>query len=176
MGLLERLDYQVRPAGFVQRGLQNAASRRWAGPFLSRTLHPLDRATFRATGGRHTVAGILAGLPVIMLTTIGARTGEQRTMPLLGIPIGGDMAVIGSNFGTQPTPGWVYNLEADPRGTVAYRDRTVAVTARRADPAEIEHAFDLAAAAYGGFAAYRERAAHRDIRVFILKAKAATPR
>ena len=169
MGLLEQLDYRVRPARRLQRGFQSAASRPWAGSLLSMTLYRLDLTTFKVTGGRHTVAGLLAGLPVIMLTTTGAKTGEARTMPLLGIPIDDDLAVIGSNFGTQSTPAWVYNLEAEPHGTVGHRDRTVPVTASRADPGEAERAFELAAAVYGAFPAYRERAAHRDIRVFILE-------
>ncbi len=176
MGLLEQLDYQMRPAGRLQRRLQNAASQPWVGSLLSKTLHPLDTAAFKVTSGRHTVAGLLAGLPVIMVTTVGAKSGEERRMPLLGIPMGGELAVIGSNFGTQSTPGWVYNLEADPHGAVGFRDRTVAVTARRADSDETERAFDLATTVYRAFPAYRERAAHRDIRVFILAAADGTSR
>ena len=176
MGLLEQLNFRVRSANRLQRAFQSAASQRWAGPLLSKTLYPLDRAAFRGTGGRHTVASLIAGLPVIMLTTVGARTGADRMMPLLGITMGDHLAVIGSNFGTQSTPGWVYNLEAHPHGTVEYRDRTVAVTARRADPREAESVFDLAATVYGAFPAYRERAAHRDIRVFILAAADGTSR
>ncbi|MGI9624154.1 MAG: nitroreductase family deazaflavin-dependent oxidoreductase, partial [Acidimicrobiales bacterium] len=61
------------------------------------------------TGGKTTVPGLLAGLRVVMLTTTGAKSGEPRTMPLVGIPSDGDLAVIGSNFGQGPTPGWVYN-------------------------------------------------------------------
>lgn len=176
MGLLDQLNYQVRPAGRLQRRLQGAASRPWAGSLLAKTLHPLDRTVFKATSGRYTVARLLAGLPVVMLTTAGARTGERRKTPLLGIPMGDDMAVIGSNFGKRMTPGWVYNLAADPHGTVGYGDRTVEVTAKPADPDETERAFDLASAVYGAFPAYRERAAHREIRVFILEATSGTPR
>lgn len=168
MGLLAELDYTATPANGVQYRIQGVASRAWAGSLLARTLFPLDKASFRLSRGRHTAASLLAGLPVILLTTVGAKTGRARTKPLLGIPIDDNLAVIGSNFGTAATPGWVYNLEADPSATVEYRDRTVPVTARRATAAETDRAFDLAAAVYGAFPAYRERAAHRDIRVFIL--------
>ena len=111
----------------------------------------------------------MAGLPVVMVTTTGAKTGQQRTMPLLGIPVGDDMAVIGSNFGQESTPGWVYNLEADPTATVAHRDKSVAVTARLADDDEADKTFELAGAVYGGYQKYRTRADHRVIRVFILE-------
>ena len=168
MGLLAELDYTATPANGVQRRIQGVASSAWAGSLLSRALFPLDKASFRLSRGRHTAASLLAGLPVILLTTVGAKTGKARTKPLLGIPIDDNLAVIGSNFGTAATPGWVYNLEAGPSATVEYRDRAVGVTARRATAAETNRAFDLAAAVYGAFPAYRERAAHRDVRVFVL--------
>jgi deazaflavin-dependent oxidoreductase (nitroreductase family) len=174
VGLVDELGYTTGPTNAFQRRLQGAASSAWAASLLARTLSPLDRAAFSLTRGRHTAAGLLAGLPVIMLTTTGARTGTARTLPLLGIPLDEDLAVIGSNFGGASTPGWVYNLEADPSASVAYRDRTVPVTARRADPAQTDRVFDLAAAVYGAFPSYRERAAHRHIRVFVFE-PAATP-
>jgi len=106
---------------------------------------------------------------VVMFTTTGAKTGKRRTMPLLGIPVGEDLAVIGSNYGQKNTPGWVYNLEADPSATVGYRDRSVEVVARRADETETDRVFDLASAVYPGYAKYRVRADHRAIRVFVLE-------
>ena len=81
---------------------------------------------------------VLAGLPVIMVTTTGARSGLPRTMPLAGIPCGDDLAVVGSNFAQPSTPAWVHNLEADPQATVVWRDRSVAVRARPATDAERE--------------------------------------
>jgi hypothetical protein len=66
----------------------------------------------------------------------------------------------------------VFNLEADPHAIVAYRDRSVNVTARRADPRETDAAFDEGAKVYPGYASYRDRAAHRDIRVFVLEPRA----
>ncbi len=66
--------------------------------------------------------GLLAGLPVIMLTTTGAKSGLPRPMPLVGIPMGDDVAVIGSNYGQERTPGWVHNLLANPAATVDYHE------------------------------------------------------
>lgn len=169
VGVLDELGYQVKPTNGPQRVMQRFAASKPGAWAFQRTLYPLDKAMFRATSGRMTVPGLLAGLPVIMLTTTGAKSGEPRTMPLLGIPMGDDMAVIGSNFGQKATPGWVHNLEADPSATVAYRDRSVAVSARLADDTEADRAFELAADVYPGYAKYRERASHRRIRVFVLE-------
>jgi deazaflavin-dependent oxidoreductase (nitroreductase family) len=170
MGLLEQLGYTVTPANGLQRMLQRAAAHRRVSPALQKTLHPLDKTIHGTTGGRHTAASLLTGIPVVMLTTTGAKTGNSRTSPLIGIPMDNDLAVIGSNYGTGATPGWVHNLEANPSGAVTYRDRTVDVVARRADDQETDRVFDVAATIYAALPAYRTRAAHRTIRVFALEA------
>lgn len=169
MGLLEELGYIVKPPNRVQRTLQHAAARDRVSSTLQKTLYPLDKTLHRASGGRHTVASVLTGIPVIMLTTTGARTGNARSTPLIGIPMEDGLVVIGSNYGTEATPGWVHNLEANPAASVTYRDRRVAVVARRANLQETEQAFDAAAAIYAAFPDYRNRAAHREIRVFVLE-------
>lgn len=169
MGLLRDLGYRVKSPNGLQRGMQKFSSSRTGAWMFSKTMYPVDKELFRVTGGRLTLPSLTAGLPVIMLITTGARSGKTRTMPLLGIPVGNDLAVIGSNYGQKSTPGWVYNLEADPSATVKYRDRTVAVTARRADEDETDQTFDLAAGVYPGYAKYRIRADHRVIRVFVLE-------
>ena len=169
MGLISELDYEVRDANAVQRVTQKIAASRPGAWVFQRTLYPIDKGLYRLTNGRVTVPGLLAGLPVVMVTTTGAKTGKERTMPLLGIPMDEDMAVIGSNFGQSPTPGWVYNLRSNPGATVMHGSASVAVTARSATDAERERAFEVGATFYGGFPEYRERAAHRDIEVYVLE-------
>lgn len=169
MGLLRDLDYRVKPPNAWQRAIQGFASSRMGALLISKTLYPVDKVLFRVTGGRLTLPSLAAGVPVIMLTTTGAKSDKPRTMPLLGIPVGEDLAIIGTNYGQEATPGWVYNLESDPSATVEYRDRIVAITARRADEDETDRAFDLAVGVYRGYARYRTRAEHRLIRVFILE-------
>lgn len=167
--MLDDLGYTVKPANRVQKLMQQIGSSRPGAWIFQRTLYAMDKVLFRLTKGRLTVPGLVAGLPVIMLTTTGAKSGEPRAMPLLGVPIDGALAVIGSNYGQAKTPGWVYNLEADPHATVSYRDRTVPVVARRASDEETDRAFELAADVYPGYAKYRVRADHREIRVFVLE-------
>lgn len=172
MGLLDELDYTVKPANRVQRMMQRFASSRPGSRVLQRTLYRLDKALFKLTGGRMTVPSLVTGLPVILLTTTGAKSGQRRTMPLVGVPYAEHLAVVGSNYGQRPTPGWVYNLEADAHATVTYRGRAVEVTARPAVGDEVDEVFELGAALYGGFGEYRGRAGHRVIRVFVLESRA----
>ena len=169
MGVLAELEYQTGAANPAQRVLQRFASTTAGAWTFARTAHPIDKLLYRRSGGRTTLAGILAGLPVVMLTTTGAKSGKSRTMPLIGFPIGGDLAVIGSNYGQQATPGWVYNLEADPNAQVDFHARSSQVVARRADDDETAEVFRLAAPIYGGYEKYVQRASHRTIRVFVLE-------
>lgn len=169
MGVQEQLGLEIKPANAAQRIMQRAASSKPGSWVFQRTLYPLDKLFFRATKGRLTVPGIVAGLPVIMLTTTGAKSGQQRTMPLVGVPLDGALAVIGSNYGQERTPGWVYNLDADPSATVSYREHSVEVQARPASPEQTAEAFAAAAKVYPGYAKYRERASHRTVKVFVLQ-------
>ena len=169
MGVLSELGYMVKPSNAVQRAMQKVAASKPGSWAFQKTLYAIDRPLFRASKGRLAVPGLLAGLPVIMLTTTGAKSGLPRTMPLVGIPMGDDMAVIGSNYGQEHTPGWVYNLLANHAATVAYRDRSVEVVARPATDTEADEAFEAGARIYAGYAKYRARASHRVIRVFVLE-------
>ena len=169
MGVLSELGYVVKPANAAQRVTQRIGASGPGSWVFQKTLYAIDRPLFRASKGRVSAPGVLAGLPVIMLTTTGAKSGLPRTMPLVGIPMGDDLAVIGSNYGQEHTPGWVYNLLADPAATVAHRDRSVEVTARPATDAEADEAFEIGARIYPGYATYRTRASHRVIRVFVLE-------
>ena len=79
---------------------------------FARTLHHVDRLVFRLTDGAHTFASLVSGLPVVMLTTTGARSGDRVTLPLLGIPHGDETVVVASNYGRPRNPSWYYNLRA----------------------------------------------------------------
>ena len=112
--------------------------------------------------------GSLAGIPVLTVTTTGARTGQRRTVPLLGVPAGDDIAVIGTSFGQPRTPGWYHNMRADPKVEVTYRDRTVKAIAREADDRERQVIWDRARTIYAGYQAYASRIKNREIHIMIL--------
>lgn len=134
-----------------------------------RVLHHFDRWVFRLTSQRSTLSSLLSGLPVLMLTTTGAKSGLARTVPLLGIPMGDEVAIIGSNFGQRPTPGWVHNLLAHPFATVTHGTLVVATRARVAKAEIAGRAIEVGAGLYAGFAKYPGRASHREIKVFLLE-------
>jgi deazaflavin-dependent oxidoreductase (nitroreductase family) len=168
MGLCEALGYEVRSANAAQRTVQRGASTKAGAWLFSKTAHHLDHLLLARTDGRTALATLVAGIPIITVTTTGAKSGLPRTLPLLGIPIDGDLALIGTNFGQTNTPGWVHNLEADPSARVAYRERNVDVTARRASPDETDAALHAAARVYPGYDKYRERITGREVKVFVL--------
>jgi deazaflavin-dependent oxidoreductase (nitroreductase family) len=136
---------------------------------LSATLHLADGWLFEVTNGRTTMSSLTSGLPVIMVTTIGAKSGLPREVPLIGIPTGDDLSVIGSGFGQGPTPGWVHNLRERPEARVAYGDRSVDVHAQEVFGDNAELVWATARGLYPGYAVYPVRASHRRMSVFLLQ-------
>jgi deazaflavin-dependent oxidoreductase (nitroreductase family) len=132
---------------------------------FARAAHRLDRVVHRATDGRATAASLLAGIPVVMLTTTGRRSGRQYTTPILVVPDGDAVVLVGSNFGQAHHPAWVHNLRADPRAWVDGR----AVTAEEVEGAERDRLFALASEVYPGYPAYVRRAAPRRIAIMRLR-------
>jgi deazaflavin-dependent oxidoreductase (nitroreductase family) len=137
---------------------------------VSRTiLPPLDSFVLRRSQGSSTATGWLTGLPALWLTTTGARSGLRRTVPLLGIPHGDTLALLGTRFGHRDTPAWVYNLVANPTVEVRYESRVVPARARPAQPEEEATIWATASRIYPGYAFYSDRASHRKIGVFVLE-------
>jgi deazaflavin-dependent oxidoreductase (nitroreductase family) len=134
-----------------------------------RTLHHLDRLTHRITGHRTTSTAVLAGLPVVMLTTTGAKSGLTRTVPLIGVPHRTDIAVIASNYGQAHHPAWCHNLRANPHAVVEIEGVEHQVVAEELTGAEREEVWRRGLRIYPGWAAYAQRAAHRNIAVFLLR-------
>ena len=168
MAVQAALDYEFRRPNPAQRVTQRLASSAAGAKLFSRITQPLDGLVRRVSRGRTTASDLLAGLPVLYVTTTGRRSGRPREAPLIAVPIDDDLALIGSNFGGRATPAWVYNLEADPQASVRFRDRAVDVVARPATDEEYERVFAEGAKYYAGYAKYRSRVTHRDIRVFVL--------
>jgi deazaflavin-dependent oxidoreductase (nitroreductase family) len=77
-------------------------------------LHHLDRPVLRLSRGRYSLTRLLAGLPVVTVTTIGAKSGQPRSLPLVALPDGEHVILIASNYGQKHHPAWYYNLRAHP--------------------------------------------------------------
>jgi deazaflavin-dependent oxidoreductase (nitroreductase family) len=134
----------------------------------ARPLVPLDRAVGRLTRGRFVAFG-LPGLPSLLITTTGRRTGQPRSNPLLYAPDGVAFVVIGSNWGQHHHPAWSSNLLANPEATVTVDGQRIAVRARRVSGAERARLRALLLGVWPGYADYERRSGGRDLRLFRLE-------
>ncbi len=150
------LTFSHQPNGF-QRLIQRLAALRVIAWLLSHTLHRIDRAIDRVSRGRLNVTQVLTGLPVVMLTTIGAKTGQPRTVPLVAMPDGDNLILIASYFGNQHHPAWYHNLIAQPEATLADHQHSGSYLAREAIDAERDRYWQRAVKVYAGYEAYRRR-------------------
>lgn len=169
MGLSTDLGYRHHSPNAFQRVIQGVASSRPGAWLFSKLLRHLDEVVLRLTRGRHTVPGLLAGLPVLDLTTTGRKSGQPRTSHLISIPVGDDLALLGTNFGQPKTPAWVLNLEAEPRASVTHNQRTATVVARPASVDEVREVMERSRAIYGGYEKYQQRISGRRVRIFVLE-------
>ena len=129
----------------------------------------VDKLLQRLTRGRLSLLG-MAGLPNLMLTAIGRKSGVPRDTPLLCVPYGQDILIAGSNFGMDKDPMWVKNIEANPEVTARFRRRTSAMVARRLEGDEREAAWAHMLDTWPNFAKYEQRT-DRQIKLFLLRAK-----
>src|SRR5512135_2931655 len=106
---------------FVEKLTIKIAMTRPGTWFLSKRLHHFDRAILRMSKGRTTLTNILAGLPTVSLTAMGARSGQPRSVPLIGIPDEEKIILIATNFGQKHYPAWYINLRANPEATITIK-------------------------------------------------------
>jgi deazaflavin-dependent oxidoreductase (nitroreductase family) len=126
----------------------------------------LNTWVYRASGGR--LGGRFpGGAPVLLLTTIGRKSGQPQIAPLLYLTEGDNYVVVASKGGMSQHPLWFKNLEANPRVEIEVGSRKTVMTARRADPPEKAALWPRLVALYPSYADYQARTT-RDIPVVIL--------
>lgn len=103
------------------------------------------------------IGGKMQGLPVLLLTTTGRRTGKRRTTPLGFLEHDGQYVVTASNAGFDSHPGWYHNLTSNPKVALRIRGREVAAIAVRADPALRQQLWDSFVERAPGYGAYPKR-------------------
>ncbi|WP_420640547.1 nitroreductase family deazaflavin-dependent oxidoreductase [Candidatus Leptofilum sp.] len=139
---------------------------------MARTMHHLDRLVLRMSNGRATATTLLAGLQVLNLTTIGTKSGQPRTVPLLAIPFADNqLVIIASNWGQQKNPAWYYNIVAHPEVTVTRDGRSQTYLARETDSDERAACWQAALETYPGYAAYERRTSRRIPVILLTPAK-----
>lgn len=134
--------------------------------FVTRVAPRVDPTLLRLSGGRFSS---VYPIPAMLLTTIGAKSGQPRQLPLLYATDGDSLIVIASNYGRPGHPAWYRNLTANPTVEVLAGKRSGTYTAVEiTDPAERATAWDRALDVYAGYGDYEIRAAHRTIPVIRL--------
>ena len=121
--------------------------------------------TYEATNGER--AGDIGGRPVIVLTSVGAKTGLLRKTALMRVEHAGEYAVVGSLGGGPKNPVWVYNLRKEPRVELQDGDTKHDYVAREVTGDEREVWWERSVAAFPTYAEY-ERKTERLIPVFVL--------
>jgi deazaflavin-dependent oxidoreductase (nitroreductase family) len=112
-------------------------------------------AVYRLSGGR--LLGRVAGMPVLLLTTTGRRTGRARTTPLTYFELGDELAIVASNGGEDSPPRWWLNLQAEPRATITIDGRSEQVTTRAATDEEHARIWPVITATFRAYGDYARR-------------------
>lgn len=137
--------------------------------FLTKYLHRMDTAVLNLSQGRKSLTTMLTGLPVVVLSTIGARTGKTRTLPLAGIPDEDKIILIATSYGSPSHPAWYYNLLANPEIELRQNNHKGKYIARIAEPKERQDYWQLAVHYYPGYLSYEKRCNGREIPIFVLE-------
>jgi len=154
----------------IQKLLHRALMLRPVTAFFAPRVHHIDQAILKFTRGKFTGSELL-GRKIIQLTTMGAKTGQPRIMPLIGIFDHETIALVASSFGREHNPGWYYNLKAHPECEVQHSRRSGTYVAHEAAGEEYERYWQMAVSFYQGYDQYKQRAAHRHIPVMVLEPK-----
>lgn len=150
---------------------QKIASTRLVSWFYARTLHHFDRAFLKLTRGRATLSSMLGGLPEVLVTTVGAKSGKPRTIPLIYVrdeTTPKMFALIASNWGQEHNPAWYYNLKAHPCARCSIGGQTGEYVAHEATGDEYEKFWQSAIKTYVGYPLYRHRASGRHIPIIVM--------
>ena len=140
--------------------------------WMQRTSPLLTRAhaaAIRLSGGRIRRSFVFTGgMPILVLTTTGRKSGQSRSTPVGYLEHGDGFAILASNAGNDRSPAWWLNLQADPNGEVLADRVRYAIRARRADAAEEKALWEEFARLNPGFDEYRNLT-ERQIPVVLLE-------
>src|SRR5262245_23378651 len=126
----------------------------------------VHRWLYGVSGGR--IGGKMMGMPILLLTTTGRRSGEPRTSPLMYFPEGDACVVIASNAGEPKHPAWWLNLKKNSRATIQRGGEVTLVVAREAQGAERARLWAKLVQMESSYETYRQRTT-RQIPVVVLE-------
>ncbi len=159
-----------RRKGVYERNLERFGRSSPGNWFLTRIAPRIDPPLLRISGGRFSSA---YPVPVMLLTTTGAKSGLPRQLPLLYTADGDSLILVASNYGRAGHPAWYRNLTANPTVEVlAGKHRGTYTAAEITDPAERADAWSKALDVYAGYGDYEVRAGDRKIPLIRLRRSA----
>lgn len=123
---------------------------------------------YRETGGKE--GYLWNGVPTLLFTTKGRKSGELRTNAIIYTPVGDKYVIIASKGGAPAHPGWYLNICADPNIEVQVKDEVFQATARTAQSPEREELWAEAVKAWPNFDVYQSRT-DRKIPVVVIERK-----
>jgi deazaflavin-dependent oxidoreductase (nitroreductase family) len=169
------------PLGRLERFWRNRRFARlrhrlsWMRRVSTLTTHA-HAAAIRLSGGRIRRSFMFSGgMPVLVLTTVGRKTGRRRSTPVAFLKHGDAFAVLASNAGSDHAPAWWLNLQASADAEILAEGTRYTVKARRAEPAEDEALWEAFARLNPGFDEYRNLTERR-IPVVVLEPLTASAR
>ena len=121
---------------------------------------------YRETGGERGYDW--RGTTILLLTTTGRTSGEERTTPLIHRTDDDAWVIVASKGGAPDHPAWYKNLDADPEVTIEVKDERIPAKARTAAGAERERLWKLMAEVWPAYDEYQERT-EREIPVVVLE-------
>jgi deazaflavin-dependent oxidoreductase (nitroreductase family) len=162
------LDYKPQAQKSLLDKLLQALAQTEIGGRLFITVFPeIDRRLMPLTRGRLSTG---LGQPVVLLHVRGAKSGVERTVPLLATKHGDLVVLIASKAGAVKHPAWFHNVKANPDVEVTLRGRErVPMRAMIAEGAERDRLWAMAVDNYSGYARYQRRAGDRTIPVVALR-------
>jgi len=124
---------------------------------------------YKLLGGR--IGGRIHKANVLLMTTMGWKTGKKRTRPLLYLRDGNRLVIVAANGGREKDPAWWTNLKHNPIGEVQIRNEKETVYAQRASGSEKERLWALVTNMYPEYNEYQKKT-KREISVVVLMRRA----
>ena len=154
------------PRTGLEHALERFAASRAGGWYFINVANKVDKHLVPATRGALSTA---IGQQVLVVETIGAKSGQARRIPLVYVTDGDDIVLIASKGGAPKNPAWYHNLKAHPEVQVWAKKRSGSYRAREAHGEERERLWAKAADYYPGYDTYQGRTGGRRIPVMVLE-------
>ena len=149
----------------AEKVLQSFAQTPLGGKLFITVFPAIDRRLMPLTRGKLSTG---LGQPIVLLHVRGAKSGIERTVPLLATKKGEQILVVASKAGAQRHPAWFHNVKANPEIEVTIDGKRRPMRARVAAGEERERLWQVVCDNYSGYATYQRRAGDRLIPVVVL--------